>query len=31
VVLDAESYVEIPYHFGVNLARTVVVGGDLAV
>ncbi len=30
VVLDAESYLEIPYHFGVNLARTVVVGGNVA-
>ncbi len=27
VVLDAESPLEIPYHFGVNLARTVVVNG----
>lgn len=28
-VLDARTYQEIPYHFGVNLARAVVVGGDV--
>lgn len=28
-VLDARAYFEIPYHFGVNLARTVVVGGEI--
>jgi imidazolonepropionase len=27
VVLDADTCLEIPYHFGVNLARTVVVAG----
>ena len=29
VVLDAYDYVELPYHFGVNLARTVVAGGQI--
>src|SRR5918911_273473 len=28
-VLDAHIYQEIPYHFGVNLVRAVVVGGEL--
>jgi imidazolonepropionase len=27
IVLDARSYKDLPYHFGVNLAATVVVGG----
>jgi imidazolonepropionase-like amidohydrolase len=27
VVLAAHEYAEIPYHFGINLARTVVAGG----
>jgi imidazolonepropionase len=27
VVLAADDYAEIPYHFGVNLARTVIAGG----
>jgi imidazolonepropionase len=30
-VLDAHIYQEIPYHFGVNLVRAVVVGGELVV
>lgn len=31
VVLDAPTYRELPYHFGVNLARTVVVDGERVV
>ncbi len=31
VILDAQDYRELPYHFGVNLARWVVAGGEIAV
>jgi imidazolonepropionase len=27
IVLDAQSYMDIPYHFGVNLVRSVIAGG----
>jgi imidazolonepropionase len=30
-ILDARTYQEIPYHFGVNLCRAVVVDGELVV
>jgi imidazolonepropionase len=30
VILDARHYAELPYHFGVNLAQTVVVAGGVA-
>ncbi len=30
-ILDARTYQEIPYHFGVNLCRAVVVNGELVV
>jgi imidazolonepropionase len=31
VVLDALDYRELPYHFGVNLARWVVAAGEIVV
>lgn len=27
IILDAQSYMDIPYHFGVNLVRSVIAGG----
>jgi imidazolonepropionase len=31
VILDAQDYAELPYHFGINLALAVIAGGRLAV